>query len=115
MFLFLTTATAASPSRPVQPGGGILKESPPNLEKGVKGGRNFLEVVYTGFHLLLNLSALVLPFKSINPPPNTAVLRPHPPALHAREAPPAVVLREEGAHLQDAPLHHCSGMTDGGT
>ena len=35
-----------------------MKESPPNLEKGVKGGRNFLEVVYTGFHLLLNLSAL---------------------------------------------------------
>ena len=36
-----------------------LKAPPPNLEKGVKGGRNFLEVVYTGFHLLLNLSALV--------------------------------------------------------
>ena len=50
-------------------------------------------------------------FKSIDRPPTFAVLRPHPPALHAREAPPAVVLREEGAHLQDAPLHHCSGMT----
>ena len=48
-------AALASPSSPEVE---YLKAPPPNLEKGVKGGRNFLEVVYTGFHLLLNLSTL---------------------------------------------------------